>query len=112
MRLSCGCGFVLGHDVPTVRSAVVAEAHRDRASGRPLPGRCLTGGWSLASLLPGHQAAVILENLTSLADSLFAYGSEGAHPDAHLRDIAWNRESAVLILGGAASLAQLIFARA
>ncbi len=58
-----------------------------------------------------EREAAILDNLTSLADSLFAYGSASAHPDAHLRDIAWNREHAVLILGGAASVAQLIFAR-
>ncbi|MDT3438728.1 hypothetical protein [Pseudofrankia sp. BMG5.37] len=32
-----------------------------------------------------------------------------AHPDPHLRDIVWRRENALLALGTAASLAQLIF---
>ena len=58
-----------------------------------------------------EREAAILDNLISTADSLFAYGSAGAHPDPHLRDVTWNRENAVLILGGAVSLAQLIFAR-
>jgi hypothetical protein len=57
-----------------------------------------------------EREAAILDGLIGLADSLFAYGSAGAHPDAHLRDIAWNRENAVLILGGTVSVAQLIFA--
>lgn len=58
-----------------------------------------------------EREAAILDNLMSLADSLFAYGSAAAHPDPVLRDIAWNRENAVLILGGTVSVAQLIFAR-
>jgi hypothetical protein len=58
-----------------------------------------------------ERAAAILDGVISLADSLFAYASASAHPDPHLRDIAWNQENAVLILGGEVSVAQLIFAR-
>jgi hypothetical protein len=55
--------------------------------------------------------AVILDKMTDLAQALFSYDSAAAHIDPHLRDIAWRRENAVLALGTAASLAQLIFAR-
>ena len=58
-----------------------------------------------------EREAAILDSLISVADSLFAYASASAHPDPVLRDIVWNRENAVLILGGTVSVAQLIFAR-
>jgi hypothetical protein len=41
---------------------------------------------------------------------LLSYDSAASHADPHLRDVAWNRENAVLALGTAVSLAQLIFA--
>lgn len=47
-----------------------------------------------------------------LAQALFNYDSAASLTDPDLRDIAWRRENAVLALGTAASLAQLIFARA
>ena len=58
-----------------------------------------------------EREAAVLDATLALGDSLFAYESAGAHPDPHLRDIAWNRENAVLALGAATSVAQLIFAR-
>ena len=45
-----------------------------------------------------------------LAQALFDHDSAASHADPHLRSIAWNREHAVLALGTAASLAQVIFA--
>ena len=59
--------------------------------------------------LPEREAA-ILAKLSEFVQSLFDHDSAASHPDEHLRDIAWNRENAVLALGTAASLAQLIFA--
>jgi hypothetical protein len=58
-----------------------------------------------------EREAVILDKMTELAQALFDYDSAASHTDPHLRDIAWRRENAVLALGTAASLAQLIFAR-
>jgi hypothetical protein len=58
-----------------------------------------------------EREAVILDTMTDLAQALFNYDSAASHPDPHLRDIAWRRENAVLALGTATSLAQLIFAR-
>jgi hypothetical protein len=58
-----------------------------------------------------EREAVILDKMTELAQALFSYDSAASHTDPHLRDIAWRRENAVLALGTAASLAQLIFAR-
>jgi hypothetical protein len=58
-----------------------------------------------------EREAVILDKMTELAQALFNYDSAAGHPDPHLRDIAWSRENAVLALGTATSLAQLIFAR-
>ena len=59
----------------------------------------------------GEREAVILDKMKDLAQALFAYDSAASHTDPHLRDIAWNRENAVLALGTAVSLAQLILAR-
>jgi hypothetical protein len=56
-----------------------------------------------------EREAVILDRLADLAQALFDHDSAASHPDPHLRSIAWNRESAVLALGTAASLAQVIF---
>jgi hypothetical protein len=76
----------------------------------------------LRSMLPGvvnpkpkqrslpEREAVILEKVRDLAQALFDYDSAGSHPDPQLRDIVWRREDAILALGTAASLAQLIFA--
>ena len=58
-----------------------------------------------------EREAVILDKMTELVQALFSYDSAASHTDPHLRDIAWRRENAVLALGTAASLAQLIFAR-
>ncbi len=58
-----------------------------------------------------EREAAILDAIGSLTQALFAYESQASHPDAHLRDVAWNRENAVLALGAAASVAQLVFAR-
>jgi hypothetical protein len=58
-----------------------------------------------------EREAVILDKVKDLAQALFAYDSAASHTDPHLRDIAWSRENAVLALGTAVSLAQLIFAR-
>jgi hypothetical protein len=58
-----------------------------------------------------EREAVILDKITDLAQALFNYDSAASHPDPHLRDIAWRRENAVLALGTATSLAQMIFAR-
>jgi hypothetical protein len=58
-----------------------------------------------------EREAVILAKLAEFTQALFDHDSAVSHPDEHLRDIAWNRENAVLALGTAASLAQLIFAR-
>jgi hypothetical protein len=58
-----------------------------------------------------EREAVILDKTIDLAQALFDYDSAASHPDPHLRDIAWRRENAVLALGTATSLAQLIFAR-
>ena len=58
-----------------------------------------------------EREAVILDKMTELAQALFNYDSAASHTDPHLRDIAWRRENAVLALGTATSLAQLIFAR-
>lgn len=57
-----------------------------------------------------EREAVILAKLGEFTQALFDHDSAASHPDKHLRDIAWNRENAVLALGTAASLAQLIFA--
>lgn len=40
------------------------------------------------------------------------YDAAVGHTDPHLRDITWNTENAVLALGTAASLAQVILAHA
>jgi hypothetical protein len=58
-----------------------------------------------------EREAAILDAVGGLAKALFDYESAASHPDAHLRDVAWNRENAVLALGTAASVAQLVFAR-
>jgi len=58
-----------------------------------------------------EREAIILDKMTDLAQALFSYDSAASHTDPHLRDIAWRRENAVLALGTATSLAQLIFAR-
>jgi hypothetical protein len=58
-----------------------------------------------------EREAAILDALAGLVKALYDYESAASHPDAHLRDVAWNRENAVLALGTAASMAQLIFAR-
>jgi len=58
-----------------------------------------------------EREAVILDKMTDLAQALFDYDSAASHPDPHLRDIAWRREYAVLALGTAVSLAQVMFAR-
>jgi hypothetical protein len=58
-----------------------------------------------------EREAVILDKMKDLAQALLAYDSAASHTDPHLRDIAWNRENAVLALGTAVSLAQLILAR-
>ena len=58
-----------------------------------------------------EREAVILARLGEFTQALFDHDSAASHPDEHLRDIAWNRENAVLALGTAASLAQLIFSR-
>ena len=58
-----------------------------------------------------EREAAILDSVVKLTDSLFAYESAASHPDPHLRDITWNRQNAVLVLGTTASVAQLIFAR-
>lgn len=58
-----------------------------------------------------EREAVILDKATEFAQALFSYDSAASHTDPHLRDIAWRRENAVLALGAATSLAQLIFAR-
>ena len=60
--------------------------------------------------LAGREA-VILDKMTELAQTLFSYDSAASHIDAHLRDIAWRRENAVLALDSATSFAQLLFAR-
>jgi hypothetical protein len=57
-----------------------------------------------------EREAVILDRLKDLVQAMFDYDSSASHPDPHLRGIAWNRENAVLALGTAASLAQMIFA--
>ena len=54
---------------------------------------------------------MILDKVKDLAQALFAYDSAASHTDPHLRDITWSRENAVLALGTAVSLGQLIFAR-
>jgi hypothetical protein len=58
-----------------------------------------------------EREAIILDRTLDLAQALFDYDSAASHPDPHLRDIVWRRENAVLALGTATSLAQLIFAR-
>ena len=58
-----------------------------------------------------EREAVILDKMTELVQTLFSYDSAASHIDADLRNIAWRRENAVLALGSATSLAQLIFAR-
>jgi hypothetical protein len=58
-----------------------------------------------------EREAVILDQLLALIDALFKYDSAASHTDPHLRDIVWRRENAVLALGTATSVAQLIFAR-
>jgi hypothetical protein len=57
-----------------------------------------------------EREAVILDKMTELVQPLFNYDSAASHTDPHLRHIAWRRENAVLALGTAPSLAQLIFA--
>jgi hypothetical protein len=56
-----------------------------------------------------EREAVILDRLADLAQALFDHDSAVSHPDPHLRGIAWTRENAVLALGTAASVAQVIF---
>lgn len=58
-----------------------------------------------------EREAVILDKTIELAQALFSYDSAASHTDPHLRDIAWRRENAVLAIGTATSLAQLVFAR-
>jgi len=58
-----------------------------------------------------EREAVILDKTAELAQALYNYDSAASHTDPHLRDIVWTRENAVLALGTATSLAQLIFAR-
>lgn len=57
-----------------------------------------------------EREAFILEKMTEFTQALFNYDSAASHTDPHLRGIVWRRENAVLALGTAASLAQLIFA--
>lgn len=57
-----------------------------------------------------EREAIILAKLGEFTQALFDHDSAASHPEEHLRNIAWNRENAVLALGTAASLAQLIFA--
>ena len=52
----------------------------------------------------------MLDRVKDLAQAMFDYDSAAGHADPHLRHIAWNRENAVLALGAAASLAQMILA--
>jgi hypothetical protein len=54
---------------------------------------------------------VILDKTAELAQALYSYDSAASHTDPHLRGIVWTRENAILALGTATSLAQLIFAR-
>jgi hypothetical protein len=61
--------------------------------------------------LPEREAVILAKLGEFIQRGLFDHDSAASHPDEHLRDIAWNRENAVLALGTAASLAQLIFAR-
>lgn len=57
-----------------------------------------------------EREAVMLDRLKDLVQAVFDYDSAASHADAHLRHIAWNRENAVLALGTAVSLAQVILA--
>lgn len=57
-----------------------------------------------------EREGAILDRLKDLAQAMFDYDSAASHADPHLRHIAWNRENAVLALGTAASLAQVILA--
>lgn len=49
--------------------------------------------------------------MKDLAQALFAYNWADSHTDPYLRDIALNRETAVLARGTAVSRAHLILAR-
>jgi len=57
-----------------------------------------------------EREGAILDRLKDLAQAMFDYDSAASHADPHLRHITWNRENAVLALGTAASLAQVILA--
>jgi hypothetical protein len=57
-----------------------------------------------------EREAVILDRVKDLTQAVFDYDSAASHADPHLRNIAWNRENAVVALGTAASLAQMILA--
>ena len=46
-----------------------------------------------------ERETVILAKLGEFTQALFDHDSAASHPDEHLRDIAWNRENAVLALG-------------
>jgi hypothetical protein len=58
-----------------------------------------------------EREAVILDKMTELGQALFNCDLAASHTDPHLRNIAWRQENAMLALGTATSLAQLIFAR-
>jgi hypothetical protein len=57
-----------------------------------------------------EREGAILDRLADFVQALFDLDSAASHPDPQLRDIAWNRENAVLALGAAASVAQAVFA--
>jgi hypothetical protein len=58
---------------------------------------------------PQEREAVILDRLSDLVQALFDCDSAASHPDPRLRGIIWNRGNALLALGTAASVAQMIF---
>jgi hypothetical protein len=57
-----------------------------------------------------EREGTVLDRLADFVQALFDFDSAASHPDPHLRDIAWNRENAVLALGAAVSVAQAVFA--
>jgi hypothetical protein len=57
-----------------------------------------------------EREGAILDRIKDLVQAMFDYDSAASHADPHLRHITWNRENAVLALGAAASLAQVILA--
>jgi hypothetical protein len=102
----------------------IEELHRPAAAHRREPGdlkASISASREAVELLRGmrpatvnssaqrrdlaEREAVILDKMKDLPQALFAYDSAASHTDSHLRDIAWNRESAVLALGTAVSLA-------